>query len=112
MTISIVGSSVSGTDASIASGWDTDTDEESFTLDSYISDSVEKVTTELKDSKMIPVVIGDYYVMEDALDFCSIDIKLNNYKDDYIISGLRTVDLVINDGNIDLEIKSKKDANL
>lgn len=33
MTISIVGSSVSGTDASIASGWDTDTDEESFTTE-------------------------------------------------------------------------------
>ena len=28
-----LGSSVSGTDASIASGWDTDTDEESFTTE-------------------------------------------------------------------------------
>lgn len=33
MTVSIIGSSVSGTDASIANGWDTDTDEESFTTE-------------------------------------------------------------------------------
>jgi hypothetical protein len=30
MNISIVGSSVNGTDASIANGWDTNTEEESF----------------------------------------------------------------------------------
>lgn len=31
--------------------------------------------------KCIPIVIGDYSVMEDALDFCSIDIKLNKIND-------------------------------
>ena len=30
MTVTIVGSSVSGTDASIAKGWDTNTEDESF----------------------------------------------------------------------------------
>ena len=30
MNVSVIGSSVSGTDASIANGWDTDTEDESF----------------------------------------------------------------------------------
>ena len=36
-----------------------ETDEESFVIDSYLSDSVEDTVKELTDSKMIPVVIGE-----------------------------------------------------
>ena len=36
-----------------------ETDEESFIIDSYISDSVDDIVKELTDSKIIPVVIGE-----------------------------------------------------
>ena len=36
-----------------------ETDEESFTVDSYISDSVESLSKDLEGAKIIPVVIGD-----------------------------------------------------
>ncbi len=55
-----------------------ETDEESFVVDSYISDSTEEVSKKLTDSKVVPIIIGEGKTIVNQYPLKGSVVNLNN----------------------------------